>query len=211
MNRAVIVLGVALVVAAVAPNREPEQKKLSAASAAQQTAWVSQTEEIGQYTVKEADGMQTKFSYSLQLTQKDGKTAGLTSGKFLESYWDGIAYDRESTAQCLERLGIWDSVQEGGELTLTIPDADLAQVDVRFDPNTVYDAQGKVRTSLSSYAPESINMVPNAEGQLHMCSFPISFQPVEGAKSYNQVFCVIHITFQDGNSGDIGLALTKIS
>lgn len=211
MNRAAIVLGLALVVAAVAPNREPEQKKISAASAAQQTAWVSETDEIGRYTVKEPDGMQTRFSYSLQSTQEDGKTAGLTSGKFLESYWDGIAYDRESTAQCLERLGVWDSVREGSELTLTIPDADLAQIDVRFDPNTTYNEKGEADTSLAAYAPESINMVPDADGQLHQCSFPISFQPVEGAKRYNQVFCVIHVTFQDGNSGDIGLALTQIS
>lgn len=211
MNRAAIVLGLALVVAAVAPNREPEQKKISAASAAQQTAWISQTNEVGQYTVKEPDSMQTKFSYSLQFIQKDGKTGGLTSGKFLESYWDGIAYDRESTAQYLERLGVWDSVREGTEIVLTIPDADLAQVDVRFDPNTVYDEKGEAETSLAEYAPESINLIPDANGQLHQCSFPISFQPVEGAKQYNQVFCVIHVTFRDGNSGDIGLALTQIS
>lgn len=209
MNRASIILGLALVVAAVAPSRAPEQKKIPV-SVTQQTAWVSQTEKIGTYTVTEPNTMQNKFSYSLQFTQQDGKTGGLTSGNFLESFWDGIAYDRESTEQCLQRLGVWDSVREGSEITLTIPDADIAQVDVRFDPNTVYNDERYRTTSLATYAPQSINMTPDASGELHRCSFPVSFQPVEGAKSYNQVFCVIHVTFQDGNSGDIGLALTKI-
>lgn len=204
MNRASIILGIALVVAAVAPSREPQK---IAALELQQTAQVSQAEQAGTYTV--ASGMAEGLSYSLQFEQPNKKTGGLTSGKLLVNVWDGTALDRESTAQHLEKAGIWDSVAEGTRVTLTIPEADIAQVEVTLDPNTVYDGAGKPKTKEIVYKPQSISMVPDASGELHSCTFPISFQ--SGQENYHQLFCVITVVFQDGNSCDIGLALTQIS
>lgn len=204
MNRASIILGIALVVAAVAPNREPQK---IAALDLQQTAQVSQVEQAGSYTVP--NGMAEGLSYSLQFEQPNKKTGGLTSGKFLVNFWDGTALDRESTAQRLEKSGIWDSVAEGTQITLTIPDADIAQVEVTLDPNTVYDGAGKPKTKDAVYKPQSINMIPDVNGELHSCTFPISFQSAQ--ENYHQLFCVITVVFQDGNSCDIGLALTQIS
>lgn len=206
MNRASIILGLALVVAAVAPSQEPQK---TSAIVLEHTAQVSPAEQTGNYTV--AGGMAGGLSYALQFRQPNEKMGGLTSGQFLVNHWDGIIIDRESTTQHMERLGVWDSVAEGTQITLTIPEADIAQVEVRFDPNTVYDGAGVPKTDDSVYMPQSINMIPDANGQLHSCTFPISFQPAESERTYQQLFCVITVTFQDGNSGDIGLALTRIS
>lgn len=206
MNRASVVLGLALIVAAVAPSREPHQ---TAAIALEHTAQISQAAQTGSYTVP--GGMAKGLSYSLQFIQPNEKAGGLTSGQFLVNNWDGFAIDRESTAQHMERLGIWDSVAEGTELTLTIPGADIAQVEVKLDPNVVYDGAGQPKTDYPVYTPQSINMTPDVNGELNSCIFPVSFQPVEGARSYEQLFCIITVTFQDGNSCDIGLALTQIS
>lgn len=206
MNRASIVLGIALVVAAVAPNREPQK---IAALDLQQTAQASQVEQTGDYMV--SSGIAEGVAYSLRFIQPNEKAGSLTSGQFLVNRWDGIAIDRESTAEHMERLGIWDSVAEGTQITLTIPKVDIAQVEVTLDPNTVYDGAGKPKTNDAVYQPQSINMTPDASGELHSCTFPISFQSVKGTKSYHQLFCIVTVVFQDGNSCDIGLALTQIS
>lgn len=206
MNRASVVLGLALVVAAVAPSREPPQ---SAAIALAHTAQSSEMVQTGSYTVP--SGMAKGLSYSLRFVQPNEKAGGLASGQFLVNTWDGYAIDRESTAQHMERLGVWDGVAEGTEITLDIQEADIAQIEVRFDPNTVYDGAGQPKTDDPAYLPQSINMIPDANGELHSCTFPVSFQPAEDGKSYQQLFCTITVTFQDGNSGDIGLALTQIS
>lgn len=205
MNRACVVLGFALIVAAAAPSREPQR---TAALDLQQTAQESQVEQTGDYMV--SSGIAQGLSYSLRFIQPNEKAGGLASGQFLLNRWDGIAMDRESTAQHMERLGIWDSVAEGTQLTLTIPGADIAQVEVRFDPNTVYDGVGQPKTEHPVYMPKSINMTPDVNGELHSCRFPVSFQPSPEQKSYQQLFCTITVTFQDGNSCDIGLALTQI-
>lgn len=204
MNRASIILGIALAVAAVAPSRQPEK---TAALDLQQTAQVNVAEQTGNYTV--SNGMAQGLSYSLQFEQPNKKTGGLTSGALLVNVWDGMALDRESTTQYLAHAGIWDSVAEGTQITLTIPEADIAQVEVTLDPNTIYDGNGTPTTKNAVYKPQSISMIPDANGQLHSCTFPISFQSAQ--ESYHQLFCVITVVFQDGNSCDIGLALTQIS
>ena len=204
MNRASILLGIALAVAAAAPSRQPEK---IAALDLQQTAQVSVAEQTGNYTV--SNGMAQGLSYSLQFEQPNQRAGGLSSGVLLVNLWDGMVLDRESTAQHLEYAGIWDSVAEGTQVTLTIPEADIAQIEVTFDPNTGYHGNGTPKTSHAVYQPQSISMIPDANGQLHSCTFPISFQSAQG--SYHQLFCVITVVFQDGNSCDIGLALTQIS
>ena len=79
-----------------------------------------------------------------------------------------------------------------------------------LDPNTVYDLQtGQPETSKDVYAPQSIQMTPGEDGELHTCSFPISFRAPDSLQEYNQIFCIIEVTFRDGDSCDIGCALTR--
>ncbi len=214
MNRAAIILVLALVVAAVAPGRT--ELKATAAPAGQTAAATQQagtmTEEAslpdGLYTVQGGD--MDGFAYTLQFTQPDGQSGNLISGQAYPNQWNGAIIDRMSTAQSIEQAGTWDSVPEGTSLTLQTPGKDIAQVTVTLDPNTVYDLQtGQPETSKDVYAPQSIQMTPGEDGELHTCSFPISFRAPDSLQEYNQIFCIIEVTFRDGDSCDIGCALTR--
>ena len=131
----------------------------------------------------------------------------------MQSYpnqWDGAEVDRLSTAQAIEMTGKWDSVPQATNLTLETPGKDIERVEVEFDPNTAYDPKtGLPMTDLSNYSVQSVSMIPSDDGEVTACSFPVSFLSPDGEQDYDQVFCIIHITFRDGDSCDIGCALTR--
>ena len=208
MNRAAIILALALVVAAIAPGHtefgataaRAEQAPAQQAGAAAEQASLPD----GLYTVQ--GGTMDGFAYALQFTQPDGQTGSLISGQAAPNQWNGAVFDRMGTAQAIEQAGVWDSVPEGTRLTLQTPGKDIDRVTVTLDPNTVYDLQtGQPDSAAATYAPQSIQMTPDEDGELHTCSFPVFFGTPAGA--YSQLFCIIEVTFRDGDSCDIGCAL----
>ena len=150
------------------------------------------------------------FTYSLTFSQPDGLTGELTSVQSYPNQWGGAEVDRLSTSQAIEMTGKWDSVPQATNLTLETPGKDIERVEVSFDPNTAYDPKtGLPMTELSNYSVQSVSMIPSEDGEVTACSFPVSFLSPDGEQDYDQVFCIIHITFRDGDSCDIGCALTR--
>lgn len=209
MNRAPIILAIALVIAAIAPGRA---QTTATAAPMEQTAIVQQTtlESASDSSVKTGDGLMEGFTYSLTFSQPDGLTGDLTSVQSYPNQWNGAEVDRLSTAQAIELTGRWDSVPEGTSLTLETPGKEIEQIEVWFDPNTRYDPKsGLPVTDLLNYSVQSVSMIPSEDGEVTACSFPVSFRSPDGLEDYDQVFCIVHITFRDGDSCDIGCALTR--
>lgn len=212
MNRAPIILGIALVIAAIAPGRA---ETTATAAPVEQTSVVQQAAAVQQAqqstsSLKTAHGLMKGFTYSMAFSQPDGLTGDLTSIQAYPNQWEGAVIDRTGTAQSIELTGQWDSVPEGTTLTLNTPGKDIEQVEVVFDPNTMYDPKtGLPTTDLSTYSVQSVSMMPSENGEVTACSFPVSFISPDGLQDYNQVFCILHITFRDGDSCDIGCALTR--
>lgn len=209
MNRAPIILAIALVIAAIAPGRA---QTTATAAPMEQTAIVQQTtlEAASDSSVKTGDGLMEGFTYSLTFSQPDGLTGDLTSVQSYPNQWSGAEVDRLSTSQAIELTGCWDSVPEGTSLTLETPGKEIEQIEVWFDPNTRYDPKsGLPTTDLLNYSVQSVSMIPSEDGEVTACSFPVSFRSPDGQEDYDQVFCIVHITFRDGDSCDIGCALTR--
>lgn len=211
MNRAAIILGIALITAAIAPGRT---QTTATAAPAEQNAVVQQipldAAQQSTASLKTADGLMEGFTYSLTFSQPDGLTGALTSAQSYPNQWGGAEVDRLSTAQAIELAGKWDSVPQATNLTLETPGKDIERVEVEFDPNTAYDLKtGLPTTDLSHYSVQSVSMIPSEDGEVTACSFPVSFLSPDGGQDYDQVFCIIHITFLDGDSCDIGCALTR--
>ena len=211
MNRAPIILGIALIIAAIAPGRA---QTTATAAPTEQNAVVQQipldAAQQSTTSLKTADGLMEGFTYSLTFSQPDGLTGELTSVQSYPNQWGGAEVDRLSTAQAIEMTGKWDSVPQATNLTLETPGKDIERVEVEFDPNTAYDPKTSLpMTDLSNYSVQSVSMIPSEDGEVTACSFPVSFLSPDGEQDYDQVFCIIHITFRDGDSCDIGCALTR--
>lgn len=205
MNRTVIVLGLALLVAAIAPGRSGELKA-TAAPAISTEITATENEQTGLRTI--ATGRMSGFAYMLQFIQPDGLTGAMVSSQVFPDLWDGAAIDRIASVQMVEQAGVWDSVNEGTQIKLYVPEDDIETITVTLDPNTTYTANGQPQTDYPTYAPKSINMMPDANGELHTCSFPISFQSDDGA-DYSRLFCTIQVTFRNGNRCEIACGLAK--
>lgn len=209
MNRAPIVLGIALLIAAIAPARAD---MTATAAPVEQTSTVQQaqttTSDDQQWLT--GDGVMKDFTYSLTFSQPNGLTGELTSAQCYPNQWDGAVIDRTGTTQAIEQTGQWDSVPEATQITLTTPDKDIDQVEVIFDPNTLYDTKTNLpSTDFSTYSVQSVSMIPSEDGEVDSCSFPVSFLSPDGQQDYDQVFCIIRLTFRDGDSCDIACAITR--
>lgn len=205
MNRTAIVLGLALLVAAIAPGRSGELKATAAPAISTETTAV-ENEQTNLRTI--ATGRMEGFSYMLQFTQPDGLTGTIVSGQVFPDLWDGATIDRIASVQMVEQADVWDSVNEGTQIKLYVPGDDIENITVTLDPNTAYHVNGQPQTSYQTYAPQSISMMPDADGTLHTCSFPISFQSEDGT-TYSRLFCTIQVTFGNGNRCEIACGLAR--
>lgn len=205
MNRTAIVLGLALLVAAIAPGRSAELKATAAPALSTETA-ATEKEQTGLRTI--ATGRMEGFSYMLQFTQPDGLNGAIASSQVFPDLWDGATIDRIASEQMVEQAGVWDSVNEGTEIKLCVPENDIETITVTLDPNTTYLVNGQPQTNYQTYTPQSISMMPDADGTLHTCSFPISFQSEDGT-TYSRLFCTIQVTFGNGNRCEIACGLAR--
>lgn len=211
MNRAPIILGIALLIAALAPGRADmaaTAAPVEQTTAVQQQAQTTPVSDDEQWLV--GTGVMNDFTYSLTFSQPNSLTGDLTSAQSYPNQWDGAVIDRTGTAQAIEQTGTWDSLPEATKITLTTPGKDIEHVEVIFDPNTLYDTKtGQPLTEFSTYSVQSVSMIPSQDGTVDCCAFPISFLSPDGQQDYDQVFCIIRLTFRDGDSCDIACALTR--
>ena len=95
MNRAPIILGIALIIAAIAPGRA---QTTATAAPTEQNAVVQQipldAAQQSTTSLKTADGLMEGFTYSLTFSQPDGLTGELTSVQSYPNQWGGAEVDR---------------------------------------------------------------------------------------------------------------------
>lgn len=207
MKRAPVIIAIALVVAAVAPGRDELEAN------AVQNGQAAEMQQLAPAQPGTSTGGQSEmegFAYTLDFTQPDHLSGPLSSAWAYPNQWGGAEFDRMSTVQALEQNGHWDSLPEASQITLSVPGKDIERVEICFDPNTRYNPKnGLPETDDPTYTPKSVSMTPEEDGQLHTCSFPVSFLSADGQQVYDQLFCVIRVTFRDGDSCDIACALSR--
>lgn len=223
MNKAVIVLGAALLLAAWAAAGETNGQVIEPAPAqsAQQedeTQLAQRQRAAGIYTLDLGENQSA--TYQLTYAAPSGTGDALQSGVGRVLLRGGAAQtDPQRTdpqiVTLLQDAGAWDLVPQNSVVHVSLPGADVERVAVTFtpepeEPQAQDAAQPAPDTAPAdlSFPAQSVALTPDADGQLHGCTFPVTFTDAAGVV-HEKLFCTIELTLKNGDVYALGLALLR--
>lgn len=218
MNKAVFALGAALLLAAWAAAGEADGQVIEPAPAqsAQQEdeAQLAQRQRAaGIYTLELGENQSA--AYQLTYAAPSGTGDALQSGVGRALILNGAAQTDAQIVELLQNAGAWDLVPQDSTVYVSLPGADVERVAVTFTPEpdepqdqTAAETAPDTASADLSFPAQSVTLTPDADGQLHGCTFPVPFTDAAGVM-HEKLFCTIKLTLKNGDVYALGLALLR--